>query len=277
MVYIRGLSQPSSEVSIPNIHDIDNESLDYLPSTTIASSELSQHPYNTSSPDLRDIHNEGLRYAPSATSINSFSENVSSTRQLDVDIYRYSFEGWNWHRINKITDWCGVTLIFGVIVAIIGITIKVSLEGCGHENVWLRGKIIYRVSPEHFFDSGHDNVGDLNGMLKRLDYISELGVNLIHLTNTYESRFDENGTESITNQSILKKYIGSTEDLKKLIAAAHAKDMKVLFDFWPSYTSNQHNWFMESKKQNQEHGNKYAEFYVWRNLVNITILHQCFV
>ena len=124
---------------------------------------------------------------------------------------------------------------------------------------WWRGGVIYHVYPRSFQDSNGDGIGDLPGILARLDYIASLGVDCIWLSPIFESPQDDMGYD-VSNYIDIDRLFGSIEDFDSLIQRAHALGLKVIVDQVISHSSDQHPWFRESRLNRT---NARADWYVW--------------
>lgn len=125
-------------------------------------------------------------------------------------------------------------------------------------NNW-RNKIIYQIYPRSFLDTSGNGVGDLNGITRQVDYISDLGIDYIWISPFFESPQKDFGYD-VSNYRKVDKLFGNNEDFKKLIEVYHNKGIGVITDLVLSHTSDEHEWFKKSKKQNE---NKYSDWYVW--------------
>ncbi len=119
--------------------------------------------------------------------------------------------------------------------------------------------MVYQIYPRSFQDSNGDGIGDLGGIIQRLDYLKELGVNAIWICPCYKSPNDDNGYDIADYRDIMDEF-GTMEDMKRLIAEMHKRDMKVIMDLVPNHTSTQHRWFQESRKGKD---NPYSDYYYW--------------
>ncbi|SEL11188.1 alpha-glucosidase [Carnobacterium iners] len=124
---------------------------------------------------------------------------------------------------------------------------------------WWKEAIVYQVYPRSFQDSNNDGVGDLKGIISRLDYIQSLGVNVIWLNPIFTSPQIDNGYD-VSNYCEIDPLFGSMEDTKELIKQAHKRGIKVIFDFVLNHTSDQHPWFQEALKNPD---NTYRDYYLW--------------
>ena len=122
-----------------------------------------------------------------------------------------------------------------------------------------QNKIIYQIYPRSFLDTTGNGIGDLNGITKQVDYISDLGVDIIWISPFFESPQKDFGYD-VSNYRKIDKLFGTNEDFKKLLEVYHKKNIKVITDLVLSHTSDEHEWFLNSKKQDT---NKYSDWYVW--------------
>jgi alpha-glucosidase len=125
---------------------------------------------------------------------------------------------------------------------------------------WQRG-IIYQVYPRSFMDSNGDGVGDLGGLISRLDYLRWLGVDAVWISPLYPSPMKDFGYD-VADYTGIHPLFGSLADFDRLIQEAHARDLKVILDFVPNHTSDQHPWFVESRSSRD---NPKRNWYIWRD------------
>jgi maltose alpha-D-glucosyltransferase/alpha-amylase len=124
---------------------------------------------------------------------------------------------------------------------------------------WLKHAVIYQIYPQSFLDTNADGIGDLPGVVQKLDYISKLGVNVIWLNPCFESAFFDAGYDVTDYYKVAERY-GTNDDLDILISKAKEFGIRVILDLVPGHTSIDHPWFQESKKSSD---NEYADCYVW--------------
>lgn len=124
---------------------------------------------------------------------------------------------------------------------------------------WLRDAVFYEVYPPSFLDTNGDGIGDIRGIIRKLDYIRSLGCNALWLNPCFESPFYDGGYDVSDYYSAAPRY-GTNEDLKELFSEAHRRGMHVLLDLVPGHTSVEHPWFRESMKAEK---NEYTDRYVW--------------
>ena len=122
---------------------------------------------------------------------------------------------------------------------------------------WLNDAVFYEIYPQSFYDSNGDGIGDINGIIEKLDYVRSLGCNAIWLNPVYDSPFMDAGYDVRDYYKVAPRY-GTNEDLVRLFEAAHRKEMKILLDLVPGHTSDTHPWFQVAKRAKQsELSNRY--------------------
>ena len=126
-------------------------------------------------------------------------------------------------------------------------------------NKWLKDSVFYQVYPTSFYDSNGDGIGDLQGIIQKLDYIKDLGANAIWLNPFYDSPFFDGGYD-VSDYYSVHKMFGTMADFEQLIAKAKELGIRVIIDLVIGHTSNQHPWFIESGKDEK---NKYSDWYIW--------------
>ncbi len=124
---------------------------------------------------------------------------------------------------------------------------------------WLHQAVFYQIYPQTFYDTDGDGIGDLKGIIEKLDYVKSLGVDGIWINPFFKSPFQDGGYDISDYYQVAPRY-GTNEDAKRLFKEAHRRGLKILFDFVASYTSIEHPWFHESAKQEK---NKYSNWYIW--------------
>ena len=129
---------------------------------------------------------------------------------------------------------------------------------------WWKESVVYQIYPRSFKDSNGDGIGDIPGIIEKLDYLKELGVNVLWISPMLESPQDDNGYDISDYRRIYNEY-GTMEDYEKLLEEAHKRGIKILMDLVVNHTSDEHNWFIESRKSKD---NPYRDYYIWRNPVN---------
>lgn len=129
---------------------------------------------------------------------------------------------------------------------------------------WWKKAVIYQIYPKSFQDSNGDGIGDLPGIISRLDYLQKLGIDAIWLSPIYKSPGIDNGYDIADYEAIDPQY-GTMADMKKLILEAKKRNIRIIMDLVVNHTSDQHPWFIEAKKSTNS---PYRDFYIWRNPVN---------
>lgn len=126
--------------------------------------------------------------------------------------------------------------------------------------VWWKEAVAYQIYPRTFFDSNGDGIGDLQGIIAKLDYIQTLGVNLLWIGPFYRSPMDDNGYD-VSDFYQVDPMFGSLEDAKQLIHEAHQRNIKIILDLVLNHTSDEHPWFIESRSSLD---NDKRNYYIWR-------------
>ena len=124
---------------------------------------------------------------------------------------------------------------------------------------WLKDAVFYEIYPQSFQDTNDDGIGDLEGIIQRLDYVVELGCNALWINPCFDSPFMDAGYDVRDYKRVAPRY-GTNEDLVRLFEEAHARGIHVLLDLVPGHTSDQHPWFKESAKADP---NEYSARYIW--------------
>lgn len=125
---------------------------------------------------------------------------------------------------------------------------------------WWKESVVYQIYPRSFCDSNHDGIGDLNGIRGKLDYLKELGINVIWMSPVYKSPNDDNGYDISDYQDIMDEF-GTMEEFDALLAEAHQRGIKIVMDLVVNHTSDEHAWFVESRssRTSEKH-----DYYIWR-------------
>lgn len=126
---------------------------------------------------------------------------------------------------------------------------------------WWKKAVIYQIYPKSFYDSNGDGIGDLQGIIAKLDYLQELGINAIWLSPVYCSPQDDNGYD-ISNYQDIDPIFGTLADMDELIQEADKREIKIIMDLVLNHSSDEHPWFLEAKKSRE---NPYHNYYVWRD------------
>ncbi|MDE5415278.1 alpha,alpha-phosphotrehalase [Alkalihalobacterium chitinilyticum] len=130
-------------------------------------------------------------------------------------------------------------------------------------NEWWRKSTVYQIYPKSFNDTTGNGVGDIQGIINKLDYLKKLGIDVVWLTPIYKSPQIDNGYDISDYFSIHEEY-GTMEDFDRLLTEAHNRDIKIIMDIVVNHTSTEHEWF---KKSQQSKDNPYRDFYIWKDPV----------
>lgn len=128
------------------------------------------------------------------------------------------------------------------------------------EKQWWKESVVYQIYPRSFKDSNGDGIGDLKGITSKLDYLNELGIDVLWLSPVYESPNDDNGYDISDYQAIMDEF-GIMDDWDELLAGLHSRGMKLMMDLVVNHSSDEHQWFVESRKSKD---NPYRDYYIWR-------------
>ena len=132
------------------------------------------------------------------------------------------------------------------------------------ERQWWHSSVVYQIYPRSFNDSNGDGIGDINGIREKLDYLKELGIDVIWLSPVYKSPNDDNGYDISDYCDIMDEF-GTMEDMDNLLKEANERGIKILMDLVVNHTSDEHKWFIEAKKSKD---NEYRDYYIWRDPVD---------
>ncbi|MFC4025356.1 alpha-glucosidase [Oceanobacillus longus] len=127
------------------------------------------------------------------------------------------------------------------------------------EKTWWKESVVYQIYPRSFHDSNGDGIGDIKGITDKLDYLSDLGVDVIWLSPVYESPNDDNGYDISDYYGIMDEF-GTIEDWEELLDQIHHRGMKLIMDLVVNHSSDEHMWFQEAKKSKD---NTYRDYYIW--------------
>lgn len=127
-------------------------------------------------------------------------------------------------------------------------------------HAWWQQAVVYQIYPRSFMDSNRDGIGDLKGILQKIDYLKELGIDVIWLSPIFQSPNADNGYDISDYQDIMKEF-GSMSDFDELLESAHQAGIKILLDLVVNHTSNQHPWFIKSREQDKH----FRDYYFWRD------------
>ena len=128
---------------------------------------------------------------------------------------------------------------------------------------WWHDKIVYQIYPQSFKDSNGDGLGDINGIIEKLDYLKELGVDILWLTPFFTSPMIDNGYD-VADFCDINPLFGSMEDMDKLISETKKRDMYIMIDIVANHTSHEHKWFKEALKGED---NPYYNYYIFKDQI----------
>jgi oligo-1,6-glucosidase len=131
----------------------------------------------------------------------------------------------------------------------------------GYSQRWWKEAVIYQIYPRSFQDSNGDGIGDLNGITSRLDYLKNLGVNVIWLSPHFDSPNADNGYDIRDYRKVMKEF-GTMADFDRMLAGIKKRHMRLIIDLVVNHTSDEHRWFQESRKSRT---NPYRDYYIWRD------------
>jgi oligo-1,6-glucosidase/alpha-glucosidase len=129
------------------------------------------------------------------------------------------------------------------------------------KEVWWKEAVVYQVYPRSFMDSNGDGIGDIQGVISKLNYLEELGIDVVWMSPIYKSPNDDNGYDISDYKDILDEF-GTMEDFEQLLEEVHRRGMKLIMDLVINHTSDEHPWFIESRSSKD---NAYRDYYIWRS------------
>ena len=132
------------------------------------------------------------------------------------------------------------------------------------EQKWWHESVVYQIYPRSFMDTNHDGIGDLQGIISKLDYLKELGIDVIWLSPVYKSPNDDNGYDISDYCDIMDEF-GTMDDMDRLLDEGNKRGIKIVMDLVVNHTSDEHKWFIEARKSKD---NEYRDYYVWRDGFN---------
>ncbi|MEC9490195.1 MAG: alpha-glucosidase [Halanaerobiales bacterium] len=126
---------------------------------------------------------------------------------------------------------------------------------------WWKEAVVYQIYPRSFKDSNNDGIGDLRGIIEKIDHLDQLGVDAVWLNPVYKSPNDDNGYDISDYQAIMDEF-GTMEDLEELMELLHQRNIKLIMDLVLNHSSDEHQWFKESRKSKD---NPYRDYYIWKD------------
>ncbi|UPO89919.1 alpha-glucosidase [Niallia sp. Man26] len=130
-----------------------------------------------------------------------------------------------------------------------------------NKNKWWKEAVAYQIYPRSFMDSNGDGIGDIQGIISKLDYLKNLGIDIIWVCPIYKSPNDDNGYDISNYKDILSEF-GSMTDFDQLLDEVHARGMKLIMDLVINHTSDEHPWFIEARSSKE---NEYRDYYIWHS------------
>ena len=128
------------------------------------------------------------------------------------------------------------------------------------DRAWWKEAIVYQIYPQSFNDSDGDGVGDLAGIVEKLDYLEELGVDVVWLNPVYDSPHHDDGYDVRDYRAIREEY-GTMAEWEALLEGLHDRDMRLIMDLVVNHTSDEHEWFVASRERDPD----YADYYIWKD------------
>ena len=125
---------------------------------------------------------------------------------------------------------------------------------------WWKESVVYQIWPRSFKDSNGDGIGDLRGVIEKLDYLQQLGIDVVWLSPVYGSPNDDMGYDISNYQAIMDEF-GTLADWEELVDGLHSRGIKLVMDLVVNHSSDEHAWFVESRKSTD---NPYRDYYIWR-------------
>ncbi|WP_141434047.1 alpha-glucosidase [Bacillus sp. 03113] len=132
------------------------------------------------------------------------------------------------------------------------------------EKNWWKEAVVYQIYPRSFMDSNGDGIGDIQGIISKLDHLKELGIDVLWLSPIYQSPNDDNGYDISNYRDIMNEF-GTMKDFDLLLSEAHNRGIKIMLDLVVNHSSDEHPWFIEAKKSKD---NPYRDYYIWRPAKN---------
>lgn len=133
--------------------------------------------------------------------------------------------------------------------------------GNAPECKWWQDAVVYQIYPRSFMDSNGDGIGDINGIIQKLDYLCDLGATVLWLCPIYASPNDDNGYD-ISDYRQIQKEFGSMADFDRLLVQAHKRGLRIIMDLVVNHTSDEHAWFVNARSAKD---NPYRDYYIWRD------------
>lgn len=129
------------------------------------------------------------------------------------------------------------------------------------KKTWWKESVVYQIYPRSFMDSNNDGIGDIKGITSKLDYLKNLGIDVIWLSPVFKSPNDDNGYDISDYEDIMDEF-GTMSDFDELLSEAHNRGIKIIMDLVVNHSSDEHKWFVEARKSKD---NPYRDYYIWRD------------
>lgn len=129
------------------------------------------------------------------------------------------------------------------------------------KKTWWKESVVYQIYPRSFMDSDNDGIGDIKGITSKLDYLKNLGIDVIWLSPVFKSPNDDNGYDISDYEDIMDEF-GTMSDFDELLSEAHSRGIKIIMDLVVNHSSDEHKWFVEARKSKD---NPYRDYYIWRD------------
>ena len=129
------------------------------------------------------------------------------------------------------------------------------------KKTWWKESVVYQIYPRSFMDSNNDSIGDIKGITSKLDYLKNLGIDVIWLSPVFKSPNDDNGYDISDYEDIMDEF-GTMSDFDELLSEAHNRGIKIIMDLVVNHSSDEHKWFVEARKSKD---NPYRDYYIWRD------------
>ena len=203
---------------------------------------------------------------PEITSCHSSMPSVISST---APIYHnngmaYSFDSWNWSVIRFAIFIVICVIMLALLAAVIALAVG-QQDSCVAHFEWWKGSTFYSLSVPYFYDSDNNKIGDILGVEKKISYFELMAFGAVVLKNFFPSKLNQ--WEAVMSFTDVDPRIGSLSDFRVLVDSLHEKNIKLMIQLCPWYTSTDHIWYKESRESSIVSLNKYRDFYIWSNEV----------
>ncbi|KAK0050467.1 neutral and basic amino acid transport protein rBAT [Biomphalaria pfeifferi] len=233
-------------------------------SIKIASNEKlgSENAYNEITPQKRDSGSVEFNVPKKAPSKEKLKSDGPYRGMGKEELLRHSSRPL-WRNLRYVCISVVLTGWLALLITVIALVLTYPKCREAQERDWWQKTVIYRVYVRSFYDSENDGNGDINGLRQQLDYLSELGVNTLALSPIFRLAPNATSDTQIVNHTDIDPMFGTLEQFKQLVNETHSRGMHIILDFIPNHTSDEHPWFIESKKEKDTTVNVYRSYYVW--------------